>query len=351
MDTLPRIAHDSGIMGDLFGVKRQRSWAALAVCGFFAVQSGCAETHTATSGSSDNPTVATPVTGRETVAKSARSLQSTIEEAIKGFGGTVGVYVRRLGDETTVSIRADEVFPTASLVKVPILLKVLDRVDKKELSWTAPLVYTKSRLYPGEDLLARFEDNQKVSLPEIIFLMESLSDNTASLWCQELAGGGPAINTWLDGKGFRQTRVNSRTPGREKDRDTWGWGQTTPREMAELLVLIRERRAVSPGADAYADRALGRSYWIDEAISSIPPSTHAITKQGAINASRSEVLLVSAPSGPFVVCVITKNQKDQSWNPTNEGFRLLRNITAICWSHFEADRPFAPAVDGPSWPK
>lgn len=330
--------------------KRLRNWTALATCAVLANMSGCA----ATSTSSSRPVVesaADPNPSHHVAPKTTKSLQSTIEEAIKGFGGTAGVYVRRLGDEAAVSIRADEVFPTASLVKVPILLKVLDRVDKNELSWTEPLVYTKSRLYPGEDLLARFEDQQKLSLPELVFLMESLSDNTASLWCQELAGGGSAINTWLHGKGFTQTRVNTRTPGREKDRDAWGWGQTTPREMAELLVLIRERRAVSLGADAYADRALGRSYWIDEAISSIPPSIHVITKQGAINASRSEVLLVSAPSGPFVVCVITKNQKDQSWSPTNEGYCLLRSITAMCWSHFEADRPFAPAVNGPSWPK
>ena len=81
---------------------------------------------------------------------------------------------------------------------------------------------------------------------ELIFLMESKSDNSASLWCQELAGGGAAINSWLAAKGWKATRVNSRTPGREKERETWGWGQTTPREMAELLVAIRERRAVSP---------------------------------------------------------------------------------------------------------
>ncbi len=187
-------------------------------------------------------------------------------------------------------------------------------------------------------------------MPELVFLMESKSDNSASLWCQELAGGGAAINAWLDAKGWKATRVNSRTPGREKERETWGWGQTTPREMAELLVAIRERRAVSPGADAYADRALGRTFWVDEALSSIPPSVHVISKQGAVNASRSEVLLVSAPSGPFVLCVITKEQKDQSWEPTNAGYRLLRKITALAWARFEPGLPYPPALDGPVWP-
>lgn len=287
-----------------------------------------------------------PVSMRPSIA----ALRGAIERDVAGFDGVVGVYVRDLTTGDEVAIRADETFPTASLVKVPILLKLLQRVDAKEVSWTEPLVYTKARLYPGEDLLARFEDKQKVALHELIALMESLSDNTASLWCQEIAGGGGAINAWLAEKGFSSTRVNSRTPGREKDREAWGWGQTTPREMAELLALVRARKAVSAGADAYAERVLSRSWWTDEALSSLPPHVHAMSKQGAVNASRSEVVLINAPTGAFVLCVITKKQKDQSWEPGNAGFRLVRAVTASCWAHFAPSDPHPPALGGPTWP-
>jgi beta-lactamase class A len=61
--------------------------------------------------------------------------------------------------------------------------------------------------------------------------METLSDNTASLWVQRLVGSA-AINDWLAANGYDSTRVNSRVPGREADRTRMGWGQTTPREMA-----------------------------------------------------------------------------------------------------------------------
>lgn len=279
-----------------------------------------------------------------------RALQADIEQAIQGFEGVVGVYARRLGESGEVAIRADETYPTASLVKVPILLGLLDRLEKREVSWTEPLTYAKERRYSGEDLVGRLAEGEQVDVAELIFLMESMSDNSASLWCQELAGSGTAINAWLEAKGWKATRVNSRTPGREKERELWGWGQTTPREMAGLLVAIRERRAVSCDADAYADRALGRTFLVDESLSSIPPSVHVISKQGAVNASRSEVLLVSAPSGAFVLCVITKEQKDQSWEPSNAGYRLLRKITALAWARFEPGAPYPPSLDGPAWP-
>lgn len=283
-------------------------------------------------------------------SSAVRALRADVEGAIRGFEGVVGVYARRLGETDEVAIRADELFPTASLVKVPILLGLLDRVGKGEVSWTEPLTYTIDRRYSGGDLVGRLAEGETVRLSELIFLMESKSDNSASLWCQELAGGGAAINAWLDAKGWTATRVNSRTPGREKERERFGWGQTTPREMAGLLVAIRERKAVSCDADAWADRALGRTFLVDEALSSLPPSVHVISKQGAVNASRSEVLLVSAPSGPFVLCVITKEQKDESWEPSNAGYRLLRKITALAWARFEPGEPYPPPIDGPTWP-
>ncbi len=49
------------------------------------------------------------------------------------------------------------------------------------------------------------------------------------------------INTWLEKHGLHQTRVNSRTPGREKARSVYGWGQTTPKEMATLMLIDTRR--------------------------------------------------------------------------------------------------------------
>jgi beta-lactamase class A len=237
------------------------------------------------------------------------------------------------------------------LVKVPIALALLAKVEAGELDWKAPVAYSKERhSRGGDDLVAKLVDGSKLEPSKLLFLMESVSDNTASVMCQELAGGGAAINAWLGARGWSATRVNSRVAGREAEQKLHGWGQTSPREMAEMLVAIRERRAVSPAADELLDRMLGRAYWDGEALCAIPSDVHAISKQGAVNASRSEVLLVSAPSGPYVLCVITKNQKDMSWEDGNAGFRLLRQASASAWRHMEPTRPHDAPIDGPRWP-
>ena len=65
--------------------------------------------------------------------------------------------------------------------------------------------------------------------------------------------------------------------------------------------------------------------------------------------SRSEVVLVNAPSGDYVFCVITKNQADTSWEPGNEGYVLLRQVSAFLWRSFEPKHPWSPAVGAEKW--
>jgi beta-lactamase class A len=272
----------------------------------------------------------------------APSLQQQLAARVAAFRGKVGVYVRHLATGTEAAIAADDVAPAASMIKLPILAALLARVDRGELDYHTTLTYTRDRLYPGEDLLGAFADGSTVALAKVAMLMVTTSDNTAALWCQELAGGGAAINDWLAAAGCVHTRVNSRTPGRDAAQKAFGWGQTTPREMCELLARIHDGTLVGPAASEELQRCLARSYWDAEALSAIPPSVHTLSKQGAVARSRSEVVLVHAPHGAYVFCVITQDQADVGWGHDNEGFVLLRDVSALLWRHFEPDWPYTP---------
>ena len=270
-----------------------------------------------------------------------RTLQQEIERTCFGFRGVVGVYVRNLKTGQSAAFNADSLFPTASMIKLPILCALFDRIEKGEVNYDEAIVYRDSMKY-DDGVTGSFRDSTRIPMRELAHLMISVSDNTASLWLQALAGTGTVINDWLDQNGFRQTRVNSRTPGREEIRSIYGWGVTTPREMAQLVTLIRAGKAVSPAASEEMYRTLCRSYWNGEALSQIPPYIQAASKQGAVNASRSEVVLVNAPSGDYVFCVITKNQEDQSWKKENEGYVLIRRISVFLWKYFEPTSSWSP---------
>ncbi len=277
-------------------------------------------------------------------------LQQKVVAIVKGFKGDIGVYVRNLKTGQVAAINLDTLFPTASMIKVSILCGVFDKINKGELKYNQELVYRDSLKY-DDGVTGSFRDSTKIELAELITLMITLSDNTASLWLQQLAGGGATINIWLENNGFHQTRVNSRTPGRQGVREIYGWGHTSPHEMAELIAYIYQSHAVSPSASEQMFRVLSRQYWDAEGLSQIPPTVHVATKNGAVNASKSEAMVVNAPSGDYAYCVITKNQQDQRWEDNNEGNVMLRKVARMLWEYFEPQSTWKPQPSGGTWTK
>lgn len=263
-----------------------------------------------------------------------KKLQKEVAQLCSGFKGVVGVHILHVKSGKTVSYNADTIFPTASMVKIPILIGIMDKIRKAELDYHQNLVYRDSLLYPGEDILGAFRDSSVVQLSKVIMLMLTTSDNTASLWLQSLAGTGTRINALMDSMGFRNTRVNSRTPGREEFRKTFGWGQTTPREMVEIMHQLYQGRILDKQRSDVMLRLLGRNYWDEQAISAIPPTVFVASKNGAVDASRSETLLVMAPSSPYIFSIITKQQTDRSWGNDNEGWTLAIKLSALLWKHY-----------------
>ncbi len=267
--------------------------------------------------------------------KTDKKLQARLQETIKGFNGDIGIYVKNLRTGKTVSINADTVFPTASIVKVPILVGIMDKINKGELKYDSSLTYKDSLLYAGSDILGSFKTNERIALKKVIMLMLTTSDNTASLWLQSIAGTGIRINEIMEQLGLKDTRVNSRTPGREANRTQYGWGQTTPAEMGILFEKIYRNEVFSPSACERMMRCLGRNYWDEqEAISVIPPTIEVFSKNGCVNASRSEVMIVNSPHNPYVFCIFTRNNKDQSWTYENEAWTMARKLSTLLWEYF-----------------
>jgi beta-lactamase class A len=262
-------------------------------------------------------------------------LQQQLQKVTTGFKGQVGIYVKDLHTGKIASIHADSIFPTASMVKVPILIGIMDKLNKGELKYHQELTYKDSLFYAGSDILASLKHNEKIELSKVIMLMLTTSDNTASLWLQSLAGTGTRINQILDSIGYTATRVNSRTPSREADRDKFGWGQTSPKEMATMFEALANRNLLDTTSSEKMLRLLGRNYWDEEALSQIPPDVFVASKNGAVNASRSEAMYVYGKNARYVFCICTKNNKDTSWELQNEAWELARKVSKLLWETYK----------------
>ncbi|HEY4154265.1 MAG TPA: serine hydrolase [Puia sp.] len=266
--------------------------------------------------------------------KTDHRLQKQIEQLLTGFNGHIGVYVHDLKKDRVAELNGDSLFPTASVIKIPILIGICRRIQLQELDYQQEMIYKDTLNYdPGEDILASFKPEEKIRLSKLMLLSITLSDNTASLLLQGLAGGGTRINGLMDSLGLKYTRVNSRTAGREQDRNKYGWGQTTPREIASLMERIAFGKIFSSRLSERMLRILGRQYWDENALSQIPANVFVASKSGAVDESRNEVLYVNGPH-PYVFSIFTKDNKDQRWDYNNEACVLTRRLSALLWKYF-----------------
>lgn len=273
--------------------------------------------------------------------KTDKKLQRQIEDLVAGFHGQAGVFVLDLKSGKTAAIGEDTLFPTASIVKIPIMVGIMSKINNKELDYHQAMVYSDSLFYrEGEDILASFKPGEKISLSKLLMLSLSTSDNTASLWLQGLAGGGLRINALMDSFGFPQTRVNSRTIGRENDHAVYGWGETTPKEICEIIDHIIGGKIFNTAICERMLRILGRQYWDEVALSQIPPDIYVADKNGALDECRNEVAYVHGPH-PYLFSIFTKNNIDHSWEYNNEAWVLTRKLSRLLWTHFNPKVKFA----------
>lgn len=267
-------------------------------------------------------------------------LEQKIKNEIADFQGDIGIYVQHLKNKKTVAIHADSIFPTASIDKVPILVGIFQKIADGALPHDEPYTYRATRAYGGAGLMQFYKDSTETDLSTMISLMLSYSDNVASIWLQELAGGGKAINPLMDKLGLPNTKVNSKTEGREQLWAKYGWGQTTPKEIATLFTMIRAGEVIDSRYSDKMYRYLKNQFYNGRSLSQFPSTINAISKTGSVNQARGEVVLINAPHGDIVFSILTNNNKDESWTDNNQAEVLTRKIANIIWNHYEPQQAF-----------
>lgn len=269
-----------------------------------------------------------------------KELEALLRNEIASFQGDIGIYVEHVERNTAASIQCDSLFPTASIVKIPLLVGVFQKIKTKELKLSDNFIYRTNQAYGGSGLMQHYGDSVQVDLSTMISLMLTYSDNVASIWCQQLAGGGATINKLMDDLGLFQTKVNSRTAGREDIWKSYGWGQTTPYEIAKLMLLIRQGKVFNPQLSDKMYRYLKNQFFNERSLAAIPAHIATASKTGSLEDVRGEVVFIHAPSGDYVFSVLTKNNKDQRWERVNEAEVLTRRISQVLWNYFEPQQSF-----------
>jgi len=277
---------------------------------------------------------ATNLLGAQTPQTFARtdtnSLRHTLDAIAKAHHGVLGYSVLNLDTGERLSLRGDETFSTASLIKVPILVTLYDLVDKKQLTLDDPLTVLTIDQVPGSGVLQFMHPGMSLSVRDAAALMIILSDNTAT----NLVLDRIAIRrVWqkMEALGLPHTKVHSKTFLRltsvAMDSSVkYGLGVSTPNEMAHLFELMAQGKAVNPAADSsmldiLADNADG------ELMQRTINGMRVPHKTGATDSVRTECALFRLQSR-VVACGFTKQNTEIRWVVDNEAQVSLGKIGA-----------------------
>ncbi|MGI6620678.1 MAG: serine hydrolase [Bacillota bacterium] len=175
-------------------------------------------------------------------AKMAAELEETCRKA-----GVMGYSIRDLKTGRKAGFREDVLFPTASTIKIPILLGVAIRVHRGDLDWTQRVAVEDKDKVGGSGVLGRFAYKADIALRDLAGLMISLSDNTATNICIDLATMD-LVNETMRSLGLTNTLLRRKMMDIEAAR-RGDENVSTPGELATLVAKIQGRGGI-PGAVA-----------------------------------------------------------------------------------------------------
>lgn len=261
----------------------------------------------------------------------AATLQTKLAAIAARMPATTGVVAMTMTREAPLFARDARVsFPTASIIKLVIMLTAFNREAVSPGTLSARVTTHRADLIGGSDFMAQQPDGATFSVLELIRPMIVLSDNTAA---NALIGhfGPAAINAAGKAAGMKHTHLQRKFLDyaaivRHED------NRTTPADMAHLVFQLergaREDLATvaSPRAcRAMIDIMLGQTD--KEGIPDGVPDLPVANKTGAIDGTRNDVAIVD-PFGdsPFVLVVLTKRAR--AYEPLYAGMRAMARTLA-----------------------
>ncbi len=257
-----------------------------------------------------------------------QKLDATIQSESRNLDGVLGVYVLDLTNGNTISLNADETFPTASTIKIAILAELFRQAQQGKLNLNEPYVLQSKDLVGGSGISSALTPGTtKLTLRDVAALMISVSDNSMTNVIIDRIGMDN-VNALLDSLGLSHTRlrrkmmdVKAAAEGRENT--------STPREISQLLEALYKGKILNKqfSDDFFNLLSIHKGSYLPRLL---PEDLRIANKPGELEGVRNDCGIVFTGKRPYALCVMSTYVRHE-----REGGDAIARISFAAWQTFD----------------
>jgi beta-lactamase class A len=210
----------------------------------------------------------------------------------------------------------------ASTVKIAVMIELFRRIDAGALSLEEKRVVAAADKTPGSGVISHLHDGIRLTLGDLLYLMMSISDNTATNLLIDRVGMAE-VNATMASLGMTNSTLGRRMSGRASEAAQENWA--TPDDYALAVTALFDGTAASPEA---CGRMIGvlEQQQNNRRIARLLPREDRPrwgSKTGSLESVVNDVGFIMTAHGPLVIAVFCEAVEDP-----HEGERMIGEVAA-----------------------
>lgn len=258
------------------------------------------------------------------------NLKSELKNRIKAFGGRSSVIIKDLDTGWVIGFNENDLVPSASLVKIPIMLSCLYAAEEKKINLKDTVYLRVSEKVGGSKVLEDKPAGSVFMVEELIAPMITQSDNTATNLLIDYMGFD-TLNSYFKKMGLRSTNL-ARKMMDFKERKEGIENYTTAQDMAFILEKLYHSNFLNRDTSKQCLLLLGEQKINDRIPKKLPKEEMFIAhKTGLEKHICHDVGIVFTPKGNFLICVLVKHQNKFA-QPAK---KLISDIALLTYNYYQ----------------
>jgi beta-lactamase class A len=235
-----------------------------------------------------------------------RELKNSLENKARLFNGYAGIIIEDLNTGWQFSLNKDKLFPSASIVKIPIMAACFQAACDGRLNLNEEMVLKDSHKTSGSGILKSAATGTAIGIEKLIDIMITNSDNTAANMLIEKLGF-EYLNDYFRKSGLGHTNLSRRMMDFQ-DRKYGVENYTSATDISNLLEKFYHRKFINRQISEKCLAMLLRQKVNDRIPKKLPDDCPVAHKTGLEKNVCHDAGIVFTQQGDFLICVLTKSR-------------------------------------------